>query len=129
MWKKEVESWRRRDRAWQFRREELERREEKNCGQDSVVKFEERLVSKGVGKVQSDEEARFVRSMVGLRWSLCSWVCGCGCNCDCILYSCGGESVTISREEIEGRLWSVGGGRSVAETVGRAINIIDRRTT
>ena len=66
MWKKEVESWMRRDRAWQSLRFVLERSEEKNFGQDFVVKFEERLVSKGVGKAQVDAVAiRLVRYATG----------------------------------------------------------------
>jgi hypothetical protein len=42
--------------AWQFVKEESERRLVKKVGQEAVVKLLERLVSKAVGKVDPDED-------------------------------------------------------------------------
>lgn len=52
MWKKEVESWRRREMAWQEVIVEFERKVLKKDGQEVVVKLLERFVSKGLGRVK-----------------------------------------------------------------------------
>lgn len=60
VWKNDVESWRRREMAWQFVMVVLERKEVKKLGQESVVKLLERLVSKGRGMLKDDLGARSV---------------------------------------------------------------------